>query len=191
MKLANLTKKESIANNLANFSFEMGSQYEQNSINSVNLFLSYIPSYNQVTDLGAGDGAASRQFMELDWEVTAVDINEEKLRSMPDAITTVKEDFVTYLKKCDDDSIPNIFCHHALEHYVDPEAVLKEIGRVLRPGGLCFIAVPAGGELESVHHVVFESADEIVPPGLEVVLRKSDPPLRNVLGEFVVIARKP
>src|SRR5215831_19405802 len=35
-----------------------------------------------------------------------------------------------------------IVANHSLEHFVELEATLREIGRVLRPGGALFISVP-------------------------------------------------
>ncbi len=42
----------------------------------------------------------------------------------------------------DDGSIDCAICTEVLEHLPDPEAVLSEIHRVLKPDGLVFISVP-------------------------------------------------
>ena len=41
-----------------------------------------------------------------------------------------------------DDSFDVVFCTDMLEHIRDPEVALKEIGRVLKPGGSLIVSVP-------------------------------------------------
>jgi ubiquinone/menaquinone biosynthesis C-methylase UbiE len=41
-----------------------------------------------------------------------------------------------------DDSFSLLYSYHVLEHVQDPEQVLKELHRVLRPGGVLFIGFP-------------------------------------------------
>ncbi len=39
-------------------------------------------------------------------------------------------------------SVDVAICHHALEHVLEPAAVLQELSRLLRPGGTLLLAVP-------------------------------------------------
>ncbi|MDD3642221.1 MAG: methyltransferase domain-containing protein, partial [Candidatus Krumholzibacteria bacterium] len=41
-----------------------------------------------------------------------------------------------------DGSVDRVLCNHVLEHVLDDAAVIREIGRVLRPGGRALIGVP-------------------------------------------------
>lgn len=41
-----------------------------------------------------------------------------------------------------DGTVDAIICTQTLEHIADPNAVVREIERILRPGGLCYITVP-------------------------------------------------
>lgn len=177
----NITHQESIDQNLETWCYEVGTHYEEYSKVAAQRFIKYIRKGN-VVDLGSGDGAATNVFVNNGNKTVAVDINPEKLMKIKGAKLELT-DFLGYLKK----SVDNIFCHHALEHYVDYEKVIAAIGKYLKKGCYCYIAVPKGDKPHSVHHVAFESLDEITPKGLEVIeaVETNDP-----WPEYYVIARK-
>jgi len=43
---------------------------------------------------------------------------------------------------CGDDTFDLIICYHILEHIIEDEKAMRELHRVLRPGGICFIQTP-------------------------------------------------
>lgn len=163
MRKSSASKEESIRHHTSGGIFEVGSDYEQYSVSSANRFIKYIGK-NPVVDLGCGDGAGTQVFVANGNPTTGVDVNKDKLDRVKGA-KTVLTDFVSFLNK----PVENIFMHHALEHYVDPDTVLKLIAKHLKPGGYCYIAVPKGGMVNSSHHVAFDGIEEIIPPGLEVI----------------------
>lgn len=163
MKKINLTKEESLDRASGGGIFEVGSDYERYSVTSAKRFIEYIGK-KPVVDMGSGDGAGTQVFVANGNPTTAVDINKTKLKRVKGA-ELVHTDFVSFLNK----PVENIFMHHALEHYVDPEAVLQLISKHLKPGRYCYIAVPKNDEPHSSHHVAFESVEEIAPPGLKVI----------------------
>lgn len=160
-KTAELTEEESIRQNLENWCFEVGTTFEAGAKESARLFLEYIGK-EPVVDLGCGDGAAISVFTENGNKVTAVDINPEKLNKVQGA-KKVQQDFLTFLTK----PVDNIFMHHSLEHFVNYEEVLKRISKHTK--GYCLIAVPNNDHVHSVHHVQFETVDDIIPPNMEQV----------------------
>lgn len=183
MKRANISPDQSIQENIETYCFEVGSQYEEHSIKAAKHFLSYIGKL-PVVDLGCGDGAATKVFVENGNYTVAVDVNPEKLVRVEKA-DTVLEDFITYLSK----PVDNLFLHHCLEHFVNPEEVLQLISKNLKKGCYVYIAVPKDDTPHSVHHVAFESLDELYPPNLEIVEAiESDEPTWK---QYIVIARKP
>lgn len=164
----------------------MGDRFEQMSIDAAHEFINYINDLgldHSVVDLGCGDGAATKIFYENNFRTIAVDINEEKLNKVSGAkINTDILTFVRFFKR-----INNVFAHHSFEHYVDIEKVIKIIGEKMYPGSLYYIVVPAGDYLHSVHHVVFESPEELLPKGFKPI--KLEKQFRDEM-EFICIAQK-
>jgi SAM-dependent methyltransferase len=68
----------------------------------------------------------------------------------------------------DDHTVDSAMATELLEHCPDPQAVLAEIFRVLKPGGSCFLTVPFLWPLHEVPHDYFR----YTPHGLETLLRK-------------------
>jgi len=59
-------------------------------------------------------------------------------------------------------SIDLVICNHALEHFLDLDAVIEEIGRVLKPSGRLYISVPNGyGVCDGVYRWVFEGGGHV------------------------------
>lgn len=59
-------------------------------------------------------------------------------------------------------SIDLVICNHALEHFLDLDAVLEEIGRVLKPGGRLCVSVPDGyGLCDGLYRWLFEGGGHV------------------------------
>jgi SAM-dependent methyltransferase len=59
-------------------------------------------------------------------------------------------------------SIDLAICNHALEHFLNPDAAVDEIGRVLKPGGRLYVSVPDGyGLCDGVYRWVFEGGGHV------------------------------
>lgn len=181
----NITPDESIQQNLNQWCYEVGTHYEDYSKLAAKRFIEYIKK-QPVVDLGSGDGAATSVFIKNGNPTTAVDINQSKLDKIDKQATKVCKDALSYLQYI---KLGNIFCHHALEHMVNYQDILDVIGQNLQKGKYCYIAVPKGDHPHEVHHVAFESAEELIPPGLEVIeLGESDD---TSWPEYYMIARQP
>lgn len=162
---------------------EAGTHYADSSRDAVRRFLPYL-RVKKVVDLGCGDGAATPFFEGI--EVIGVDINASKLADNP--TKTIQDDIISYLRKQPNNSIPNIFTHHALEHLPNPQVAIDLIGKKLAKGGYLYAEVPAFDDINvhAAHHSSFESPQDLLPAELEEV--ESD-----TVGhqEHYVIARKP
>ncbi|RMA56729.1 methyltransferase domain-containing protein [Ulvibacter antarcticus] len=59
---------------------------------------------------------------------------------------------------CDDDSFDLIICYHILEHIIEDTEAMKELYRVLKPGGLCLIQTPfkEGNDIYEDYSIISE-----------------------------------
>lgn len=157
-----LNVKTSIKDNLKYWCYEVDTVFENHTIELAKMYRDYIVG-KEVVDLGSGDGAANKGFKGL--TITAVDINQDKLDKNT-AQHKICQDFITYLEGVD--AIPNLFMCHTLEHFIEPEKVLNLLNKKVTKS--IFIAVPARDSPSSVHHVAFDSVDELILPDFETKL---------------------
>jgi 2-polyprenyl-6-hydroxyphenyl methylase/3-demethylubiquinone-9 3-methyltransferase len=97
----------------------------------------------ELLDVGCGGGILAEEFARLGFEVTGID-------SAPETIDTARAHAATSGLSIDyrvgaaehlpfpDGSFDHVACCDVLEHVDDVERVVREIARVLRPGGLFF-----------------------------------------------------
>src|ERR1019366_9456827 len=103
----------------------------------------------KMLDIGCGDGTFLKRAAQIGWEVTGVD---------PDAKAAANlSDFNVLQGSLPNIPLPNasfdfITLSHVIEHLHDPAAALKEIHRLLKPGGKVWIATP---NIESFGHRLF------------------------------------
>ncbi|WP_082235613.1 class I SAM-dependent methyltransferase [Halobacillus massiliensis] len=101
----------------------------------------YIEKGSTVADLGCGDGYGSFKLFQTGFNVTGVDISEDmikraKSRLEEDKLQFVQGDLVSLPLK--DDSFDAIMAINSLEWVQVPAEGLKEMKRILKPGGnLC------------------------------------------------------
>lgn len=105
-----------------------------------------------VLDFGAGTGWLSRVFTQmgcravlLDVSPTALQIARELYRRQPTAGSQPAPEFLQYDGRriaLPDASVDRIVCFDAFHHAPDPNAVIREFGRLLKPGGRAVFAEP-------------------------------------------------
>lgn len=106
----------------------------------------------RILDFGAGTGWTSRYLTQLGCEVILLDVSqsglaiaEELYRRQPVIGDQPPPQFLLYDgRRIDlpDASVDRILCFDSFHHAPDPDAVLAEFARILRPGGIAAFAEP-------------------------------------------------
>jgi SAM-dependent methyltransferase len=105
----------------------------------ITLRLAAAEAPGRALDLGAGQGALSEALKLRGFEVTAADINTAQFRAS--GVTCAKLDLNRPLP-FPDEGFDLVLAVEILEHLESPRAFLREIFRVLRPGGLAVVSTP-------------------------------------------------
>lgn len=97
--------------------------------------------YKNLCDLGCGTGFRGLQFAEYDRRVTLVDLNDIRVSECKKKnIRFLQGDF--FKMKLKAESFDMIMSFDVIEHLEQPELLLKEIYRLLIPGGICILSTP-------------------------------------------------
>lgn len=87
-----------------------------------------------ILDFGAGFCITSKHYAECH-DVTSVEPNEEMYSVRFDGAYNLITKGIEYLSEIEDNTFDVVICHNVLEYVDDKAAILKELGRVLKPGG--------------------------------------------------------
>lgn len=89
----------------------------------------------KILDFGSGEGITANLFAK-DNEVVAVEPWEEMLQNRWQDYEYLQiQGGVSAIAEMEDDSFDMVFCHNVLEYIDDKAQVIKELCRVLKPGG--------------------------------------------------------
>jgi len=111
-----------------------------------------------VLDLGSGLGGYSREMINLRARVISLDLVQRQKKWGELHLPLVANALCTPI--CDE-SIDFVFCASLIEHVSDPLILVKEIKRVLKSGGYCYLSFPPfysvkGGHQFSPFHYLGE-----------------------------------
>ena len=101
-------------------------------------------------DIGAAGGGNTRVLRDRNWDATALEYGEEgagvaRGRGLP----VIRGDAIALPMA--DEAVDLVVAYDVLEHIEDDKSAVREIARVLRPGGTALVAVPCDMELWSEH----------------------------------------
>lgn len=116
-----------------------------------------LPSGSKVLELGAGAGQFIRAVKKYrpDLDCYGSDISSEAIRLATDAHDGVhyalsSENTVPFA----DNGFDTVLIFDVLEHVENPRAIVSEVRRVLRPGGIFYAFVPCEGDTTSLWHAL-------------------------------------
>lgn len=130
-----------------------------------------------VLEYGSGSGWLSRYFTQLGCQAILLDVAPTALKMAEELYTRQPvighrptPQFLLFDGRhinLPDNSVDRIVCYHAFHHAANPDEVLKEFGRVLKPGGIAAFAEPGPAHSRSprsqfemrTYHVVENDVD--------------------------------
>jgi ubiquinone/menaquinone biosynthesis C-methylase UbiE len=99
------------------------------------------PPGAKVLDVGCGQGVALEVFKAAGLDPIGVTLGEDAAVCRAKGLEVVEADFA--FLDFEDERFDLVWCRHALEHSVFPLFTLAEMHRVMKPGGLLYVEVPA------------------------------------------------
>ena len=105
----------------------------------------------RVIDVGCGPGWLLREFDARGWEAMGTELSSAAASFAREELKLDVESRELSALKLPDGHFDAVTLWHVLEHIPEPAALLREIGRILKPGGVLLVGVPnwggAGGRL--------------------------------------------
>jgi 2-polyprenyl-3-methyl-5-hydroxy-6-metoxy-1,4-benzoquinol methylase len=146
--------------------------------------------FNQVLELGCGTGLLARQLLEFGNTVTALDISEVAIAQLPQEIKGIVSTLPDI--PLPDRSFDVVVATEILEHIDDHEDCVRQVVRVLRPGGRAYFAVPNNclGPEEEPEHVrkyTSETLLELLDPYGFVFIDEFVDEFRTAPGQMIIL----
>jgi len=101
-----------------------------------------LPPHAQILDIGCGQGVALKPFQERGYKPTGITLNATDAAICNELgfdVRVMDQSFLDF----EDDSFDLVWARHVIEHSFMPLYTLTEFKRVLRPGGILYLEVPA------------------------------------------------
>jgi len=119
------------------------------------LLLKLISTSNNciVADIGCGSGVVLEAVARKANTVIGIDISEICLKKARERLKRVNHDNWLVIKgdaeriPIADKSVDIVYSFEVLEHIFDPPAVIREMSRIIRPGGMLILSLPNGYSL--------------------------------------------
>lgn len=111
-------------------------------------------------DIGTGTGHFAAAMKKAGWQVNGIEINEKAREhsSTRFGLEIISPEQISTLAS---DSFDCITLWHVLEHFHDPLNYTSEIMRLLKPGGLCLIALPNCNSYDAEYYGKYWAAYDV------------------------------
>lgn len=114
----------------------------------------------KILDIGSGSGHFLAEMKKAGWEVTGIE-RDEKARvysSSAHSVVVIEPGKISSLQS---DSYDCITLWHVLEHFQDPFIYASEVSRLLKPDGICVVALPNRGSYDAAWYKKFWAAYDV------------------------------
>lgn len=119
-----------------------------------------LPSESVVVDLGCGSGSFHYETCSGTIVATDLQFDSAKRRSDVPRVSYVCADSAAI--PLANQSVHAVISHNTMEHFADYKSALAEIGRILRPDGWLWVAVPNGFALDDkLYRYVFSGGGHV------------------------------
>jgi 2-polyprenyl-3-methyl-5-hydroxy-6-metoxy-1,4-benzoquinol methylase len=113
-----------------------------------------------ILDIGSGTGHFADTMKSAGWQVKGIEINE-KARNFSMANFGLDVIAPEYISALQSERFDIITLWHVLEHFHDPFKYASEIRRLLKPDGVCIIALPNSSSFDAWHFSKFWAAYDV------------------------------
>ncbi|MDR2887537.1 MAG: class I SAM-dependent methyltransferase [Bacteroidales bacterium] len=102
-------------------------------------------------DIGSGTGHLAAKMKKAGWNVKGVEINDRarEFAVLQHGLETLAPSEMQHLREAEYDCIT---LWHVLEHLSDLDGYISQIRRLLKPGGVCIVAVPNISSCDAKHY---------------------------------------
>lgn len=107
----------------------------------LNLVCESITSSAQILELGSGSGAFARRLMDAGFHVTCCDITAENLKIFG-SVPFIEADFNSAFATQVEGTFDAVIAMEVIEHLENPWQFLRQIVKLVRPGGMIVISTP-------------------------------------------------
>ncbi len=114
----------------------------------------------KILDIGCGTGHFLLEMRQAGWNVIGVEINDNA-REQAKSFAGVEVMEPSGLNELPAKEYDVITLWHVLEHFHDPKNYMKEIRRLLKPGGTCVIALPNIDSFDALHYGGYWAAYDV------------------------------
>jgi ubiquinone/menaquinone biosynthesis C-methylase UbiE len=124
-----------------------------------------LPRTTAVLEVGCGDASFTTDLATKFPSVTAIDISAGQIAENAARLPKIafRQHDVSERFPFDDATFGVVWCSEVLEHLFEPEFALREMHRVLKPGGRLMVTVPHHGRFKNVLIALFNWEEHFVP----------------------------